>query len=226
MAKIIHRVWLGPRPMPEHQKHYGTLWKDLNSDADLIDWSWHNLPTDLPCQDVMDDLRNRCTSSNSVELSTQLADIIGYYLSYIGGIYANTDIKPVAPIHEHMWNSDFATYEEKDFPLVVNAFTGGVPNSELWKFVLDGISESYFSHPPGTEMVFTTGPIYLTRRLNQWKGKLVQIYPHSTVNPILWKDVPAGRLGSDLVNLNSLPDGCVGVHDWHHKINGRTNVVS
>lgn len=218
--------------MPARYKQYGKLWKDLNPDAIVVDHSWNDLPDYLPCQDVMDDLRNQCTSGNSTELPTQLADIIGYFLTKEGGIYANADIRPVKPLPEEMWSADFATYEEVNYPLVVNAFTGGKEGSPFWSFVLEGIHESYFSHPRGTEMVFTTGPLYLTRRIEEWKrenprGEFpVTIYPYFTVNPILWKEVPPGRYGSDLVDLNNLPPGCVGVHDWGHKITGRTNTVS
>lgn len=221
--------------MPSRYKDYGSMWKELNPNVEVIDHSWHDLPDYMPCQDVMDDLRNQCTSGNSTELPTQLADIIGYFLTWQGGIYANADIRPVHPIPEGMWDTDFATYEEVNYPLTVNAFTGGKAASPFWQFVLEGIYDSYFSQPKKTEMVFTTGPIYLTNRIEQWRrenpsmayGEFpVVVYPYHTVNPILWKDVPPGVHGSDLVDLNNLPKGCIGVHDWGHKITGRSNVVS
>lgn len=213
--------------MPRKYRWYGQLWQELNPDITIKDWSWQNLPEDLPCQDVMEDLRRRCTTGTSTELPTQLADILGYYLSWSGGIYANADIRPVLPIPEEMWGIDFATFEEYNYPLVVNAFTGGTTDSLFWKFVLEGVSENYFSYPTGSEMVFTTGPQYLTKKINEWSSTTaIKIYPYQTVNPILWKDVPVGKAGSDVLDLNRLPEGCLGVHDWGHKLNGRTNIVS
>lgn len=228
----INRCWLGPRPMPSRFRRYGELWQELNPETEVIDWSWNNLPEDLPCLDVMEDLRQRCTSGTSTELPTQLADILGYWFSSQGDIYANADIRPVRSVPEEMWNSDFVTFEEREYELCVNAFTGGRFGSSFWQFVLDGISESYFSQPPNTEMVFTTGPIYLTARMKQWKDIgneeicPVTVYPWYTVNPILWKDVPQGSYGSDMVDLNNLPEGCIGIHDWWHRVTGRSNVVS
>lgn len=232
MTRTLHRVWLGPKPLPDRFKWYGDLWRQLNPGVTVVDHSWHDIPENLPCQEVMEDLRRRCTSGLSTELPTQLADILGYYYTSLGDIYANADIRPVRPIPEEMWNQDFVTKEEKGYHLKMNAFTGGRFGSPFWKFVLDGIHDNYFSHPPGTEMVYTTGPIYLSSRLVQWKeaGNAdicpVKVYPYYTVNPILWKNVPPGRYGSDVIDLNNLPEGCIGVHDWAHRVTGRTNTVS
>jgi len=222
--KTLYRLWLGPYPMPEQYKWYGALWRELNPDMEVIDFSWHNLPENLPCRDVMDDLRSKATSGHSVELATQLADVIGYYLTSLGGIYSNADIRPVRPIPDYMWGTDFATYEEINYPLVVNAFTGGCQYSSFWRFLLAGLSQNYFDKPSDAEMVFTTGPHYLTSKIKEW-DRGITVYPHHTVNPILWKEVGEGQRGSDLLDLDTLPAGCIGVHDWGHKMTGRSNVV-
>lgn len=221
----LHRIWLGPHPMPERFKCYGQLWEELNPDLVLNEWSWHNLPEVLPCKDVIDDLYRRCTSVESTELPTQIADILGYWLVLeYGGIYANADINPFRPIPEHMWDRDFVTFEEKNYPLKVNAFIGGIEGSEFWKSVLDGIPDRYFSNPEA-EMVFTTGPRYLTEKVDSWSETDVTIYPYSTVNPILWKDVPLGSYGSEVFPLDKLPADSIGIHDWHHRFTQRSNVV-
>lgn len=225
MSRTLHRLWLGPRPMPERYKYYGDLWKMLNPEVNVHDWSWHDLPEDLSNIGVMEDLRSKCSRSASVELATQLADIISYDLvATFGGIYANADIKPTNPIPERLWDTDFATYEEKDYDLVVNAFFGASPKAEFWFKVVDNLENNYRSYPANTEMVFTTGPQYLTKMHKENPGML-SVEPYYTVNPLLWKDVPLGQRASDIINTNSLPEGCIGIHDWGHRETGRGNTV-
>ena len=54
---VIHRLWLGPRPMPQRFRYYGRDWERLNPGWECHDWSWHDLPEDLANADIMDDTR-------------------------------------------------------------------------------------------------------------------------------------------------------------------------
>jgi len=228
IPKIIHRCWLGPNPMPDVYKSYGTMWWQSNPDWEVIDWSWHNLSTDFIAQDTIDLITARA-SKPSIEWATQLADIIGYELTYkYGGIYMNADIKPIKPLstmfinHPKCENMAFAALEQGDF--LVNAVTGGPARSSFWKEVLDGINHNYINYPPQTEMVFTTGPRYLD---SIWRQDINKLYalPIHTFNPIWWGDLETGSTPDGIYNESSFPEDTIGMHCWGHKLTGRSNVV-
>ena len=67
IPQVIHRLWLGPRPMPQRFKDYGRDWESLNPGWECHDWSWHDLPEDLANADVMDDTRRRSSRSDSID---------------------------------------------------------------------------------------------------------------------------------------------------------------
>lgn len=234
MIKTIHRIWLGPRPMPEAYKEYGRAWTNLNPGWEVLDWSWASLPEDLANAEVLEDMRKRSSTGTSVELPTAQADVISYELVYrYGGIYANADIQPIRPLSNilgHLQGGAWATYEEDNYPLIVNAFFGApFPKNAFWGDVVSGLHDNYFSlNSEGTEsveMVFSSGPHYLTgksdRRLN--------VLPYYTVNPVLWKDVPSGSDATIVIDsrggVGYLPQNCVGIHHWGHRKSGRSNVV-
>jgi mannosyltransferase OCH1-like enzyme len=236
VAKIVHRLWLGPRPMPQAYRDYGQAWLDLNSDWQLHDWSWHDLPEDLYCNEVLQDMRLRCTSGTSVEMPTAMADAISYELVYrFGGVYANADIQPIKPLDTLDLSSAWATYEEENYALIVNALFGA-PEAEdpFWGEVVRNLPDNYFrlngydTSNLGVEMVFSTGPHHLTKIAEQLPTSL-KVFPYYTTNPVLWKQVEVGSDATPVIEarggIDSLPEGCIGIHHWGHKLTGRSNTV-
>ncbi len=238
MIRIIHRLWLGPRPMPARYRYYGTLWEYFNPEWKLKDWSWHNLPETFQNDLVLEDMRKRCTSGLSVELPTALADVISYELvAKFGGIYANTDIQPVRPLGSLGLEIDapWATYEEENYSLIVNAFFGA-PDADnpFWQQVVGRLQDRYFGlnkdGQEGVEMVFSSGPHHLTEVAREVGAEYsFRVLPYYTVNPVLWKDIAPGTDATSVIQarggIDKLPFGCVGIHHWGHKLSGRSNVV-
>lgn len=220
--------------MPARFKEYGVQWRRLNPEWHVQDWSWSDLPDDLANDRVLEDIRGRCTSGLSLEMPTALADVISYDLvERFGGIYANADIQPVKSLEVlrlDEYDIAWATYEENNYPLVVNALFGASEEHDpFWTRVVGQLEENYFSMnvpgQPGVEMVFSSGPRYLTA-VSEQGGIPFRVLPYYTVNPFLWKDIPQGSDASELMVATKLPEGCVGVHHWAHRKNGRSNVVS
>lgn len=235
MVKTVHRLWLGPRPMPEAYRGYGRAWEELNPGWQLHDWSWHDLPEDLVCNEVLNDMRARCTSGTSVEMPTAMADAISYELVYrYGGVYTNADIQPIKPLDTIDLSQAWATYEEDNYPLIVNALFGAPePGDAFWQAVVERLPDNYFrlnGYDPsklGVEMVFSTGPHHLTA-VAEALGTL-KVFPYYTTNPVLWKQVEVGSDATPVIEarggIDSLPEGCIGIHHWGHKLTGRSNTV-
>ena len=58
IPQVIHRLWLGPRPMPQRFREFAQDWRDLNPGWECHDWSWHDLPDDLANIKLMTKIKN------------------------------------------------------------------------------------------------------------------------------------------------------------------------
>jgi inositol phosphorylceramide mannosyltransferase catalytic subunit len=225
---LIHRMWLGPRPMPARFRAYGQAWRDLNPECEVTDWSWHNLPADLANGDVLDDLRRRCTRGDSIELATALADVICYDLVFrFGGVYLNCDIEPVRPLPGQMTDgAPWASMEDQVH--VVNAAFGGAAGSEPWRLVVEELLPARYWRLRAAgeeEMNQLTGPHLLGELLAVAPGCL-RVFARETFCPLHFLQIPEGGTAEGLWAPGHLPPGTVGVHHWDHRRTGRSNVVS
>lgn len=230
IPKIIHRVWLGPKEMPENFLQYGLTWQHMNPYWEVIEWDEKSLYSHFGkfrCQSTIDLIVER-SSGPSVERSTQLADIIGHELTYeFGGIYMNCDVKPIRPLgvlfakYPQCLDSAFASSEFGGF--VVNAVTGGPAKHPFWEAVLEALPGRYASYPPGTEMVWTTGPRLLTDLANYRKD--CYALPEHVFNPVPWQSIPLGSSPDGTVDESTFPEDVVAMHAWAHRKSMRSNIV-
>lgn len=228
---LIHRLWLGPNPMPDAYVAYGKKWQELNPGAVVMEWL--TVPDNLRNQAVVDDIRSR--GGNSIEASVQIADVVGYELVYeYGGVYVNADIEPTRSIdymfdfYNLNYEDAFAGYEDVHNDRIVNSVLGSVQTKHpFWNFVLDQLPERYWQDPQA-EMVMTTGPELLTNCVREWNysgnssGTDVKILPFNAFNQVHWSRIPLGG-NADGRWIDS--PGIVGIHHWHHRKDGRTNYV-
>jgi mannosyltransferase OCH1-like enzyme len=229
IPQVIHRLWLGPRPMPHQFRVFGRLWEHFNPGWKTRDWSWHDLPEDLANQDVMDDLRRRCTRGDSIELPTALADVIDYELvARFGGIYVNCDIQPVRPLLPEMVDGlNWASWEEPQSQFVVNAAFGGPAGHPFWVQTVHELNARYWNlrKSGNGHMNHATGPHLLTSMYQAHPG-LLHVFPSHSFNPVYWADIPLGGNADGMWREGNLPGGTVGVHHWDHRRTGRGNVVA
>lgn len=220
-------MWLGPKPMPELFRGFSRDWERLNPEWVVRDWSWHNLPTDLANQDVIDDLIYRA-NKNQVGLATALADVIAYDLvARYGGVYSNADIAPIRSVEKlpnYDWRNNWATYEDSEF--AVNAIFGGPCGSKFWTTVVNGLSERYW-RMYGDEMNRVTGPHYLTEMWRRHPEELI-VYPTETFNPVIWWDIPPYQSSEETyeqVKNREFSESVFGIHLWNHRSTMRSNIV-
>ncbi len=235
MSKIISRLWLGPKEMPEKYIEYGKKWQELNPDWEVIEWTPQNLSDgEMFNTDVLVDIHSR-GGPDSIEAAVQKADVIGYNLIWeYGGIYLNVDIEPVRPL-SYMFDyygidplQAYASREDWNTPRIVNAVLGGPPKHPFWKYVIEKLPE-YYWRDPQAEMVETTGPVLLTDCANMWNKDMnfsndlpLKVMPHKAFNLAHWSRIP---LGSNADGRWVDSEEVIAIHHWGHKLTGRTNIV-
>ena len=228
IPKVIHRLWLGPRPMPERFRFYGREWERLNPGWTCHDWSWHDLPEDLANGDILDDIWARCTRGDSIELATALADVIDYDLvARFGGIYMNTDMQPVRPLPPELYEGEEAWAARESYQTIVNAAMGGPPGHPFWQAVVRELPAKYWPlrDKGNINMVETTGPHHLTGMCNTHPGE-VRITPKNLFSYLILDQVQCGMTADGLWDMATLPSEVVAIHHWDHRRTGRTNEVT
>ena len=225
---VIHRLWLGPRPMPERFRFYGREWERLNPGWTVHDWSWHDLPEDLANGDILDDIWARCTRGDSIELATALADVIDYDLvARFGGIYMNTDMQPVRPLPPELWEGEEAWAARESYQTIVNAAMGGPAGHPFWEAVVRELPRKYWPlrNQGNINMVETTGPHHLSEMCATHASD-VRIAAKNMFSYLILSNVEMGGTADGLWSLDTLPLEVVAIHHWDHRRTGRTNEVT
>lgn len=224
---LIHRMWLGPRPMPAPFRGFGKKWQELNPGAKVIEWGWHNLPEDLANEDVLEDIRGRCTKGGSIEMAVALADVIAYDLvNRFGGTYVNCDIRPLRPLSllgDVLTRQPWASWEsDEEWRGVVNAAFGGPAGHPFWESVVTGLLPARYwrMKAEGNGIIpDATGNALMGEAMAARPGVL-HAFPRETFNPV--HSTELGLLTPSWVP----PPGAVAVHYWDHKRTGRTNYIT
>jgi hypothetical protein len=99
IPKVIHRVWLGDRPMPPAHVEYGRTWEQLHPDWEIRLWTDETAP--IPA------------CANRARSISEVSDLVRYELMRRhGGVYVDTDIECLRPIDGLIEGvSAFSAYE-------------------------------------------------------------------------------------------------------------------
>jgi hypothetical protein len=225
IPRLIHRLWLGPKPMPERYVEYGQQWADMNPGWTVTDWNQDTLPVDwLRNANVWDRIETEGVNPGAwmpqdQAVAVQRADVAGYEIVYThGGIYLNCDIQPVRPLEP--WIDDvvgdraFSAFEDQKY--LVNAVMGGPKRHPFWRTVIDKLEPRY-NRFPGYMMNIVTGPYLLTETYWEWKDdSTFYAAPRDVFNPIHHGEIPAGSYVTDF-DLERHPT-TIGVHHWGHRL--------
>jgi len=88
IPRLIHRVWLGPDPMPEEFEHYGETWRTYHPEWEMRLWTDTNLP-ELRFPEALERCRNHGERSDVLRNEVLLR---------YGGLYVDTDVECKRPI--------------------------------------------------------------------------------------------------------------------------------
>jgi hypothetical protein len=106
IPRLIHRVWLGPDPVPEALQRYEESWREHHPDWELRLWRDETLPP-LSCQEAYDDAEtwpqgpDESISPERLALATWLAryDIVRLeVLRQFGGVIVDMDVEAIRPL--------------------------------------------------------------------------------------------------------------------------------
>ena len=172
IPKIIHQLWIGPKPRPSK---FMATWKDKHPDYEYIMWNEEELSKR--------GLRLECVSKiNEIEEINGKADIIRWeILYYYGGLFIDADSICIEPFNYLIeQNKPFCGYEnETARPGLVATGTMAFPkNHQLPRGAIDYIKANEVSQAKTGKMAWrTVGPELLTRLLQTNLYKDVVIYP-------------------------------------------------
>ena len=130
IPRILHTVWVGPRPFPEVFKKFRLTWMKHNPQWTFMFWGNNNLP-ELVNKDLIDSIK--CPASKT--------DIIRCEVLYrYGGVYSDADsycLKPLSPLIE---NLDCFSMTGRE-GLVANGTMGCSLNNHLFKEIVFGFKD-------------------------------------------------------------------------------------
>ena len=163
IPKIIHQIWLGEGIPNDLYKCFDSV-KDKNPGYEYKLW------TEEEIKDF--DFKNK-ELFNSCKNLGQKSDILRYaLLEKFGGIYLDADFIAIKSFDE-LLHLDFFTgvaYDKE--PTLFNGLIGCVPGHELMQ---DLNNIEYVSDRDGMDVIKSTGPWYLTKKLFKKINKLENI---------------------------------------------------
>ena len=157
IPKIIHQIWIGPKPRPEK---WMDSWRLKHPDWEYKLWTEENLPK-LRNQDQFD----------KIDTYQGKADILRYELLYeYGGIYIDADCECINTLDDYIRKFHlFVLYEnEYFFPgLLTNTAMGSEPKHALLANFINHISQIEDINHSGAWI--TVGPQMITRLIRQYE---------------------------------------------------------
>jgi mannosyltransferase OCH1-like enzyme len=225
MTRLLHRIWLGPDPMPAAYASSGRAWKELNPQWTVKDWTEETLPP-LKNRRIFQKLSEGAVAPiplrPEVAIAVQRADIASYELLFkYGGVYVNCDIEPLRPLEEdgslidQVGDTAWAAFEDAHY--LNNAAMGATwRKSPFWGAVIAELPKR-FDRMPGSPMNQTTGPHLLTDvyKSRDWGG-LFTALPRESFHFAHFSDVPLGG-NADHLREGAVLVGAIGLHSWNHR---------
>ncbi len=167
MPRLLHQIWLGPRPIGREEKAWADGWRTKHP-------GWHyQLWTDEEVARL--DFTHRALYDRTENYAMK-ADILRYELLHrYGGVYADLDFECLRPLGALLQQVDSTAFAGYEWPTVTyrwslcNALLGALPGAPFLTHVLAQLAENVRLHTAdaawhGEETIpRATGPAFLTR---------------------------------------------------------------
>ena len=178
IPKIIHQLWIGPKPAPTK---FMDTWKEKHPDFEYIRWTESELQTQnivFECIDSIQKMSEICGK----------ADIIRWELLYrFGGIFIDADSICIEPFDDSFTSKNaFAGFENESVRkgLVAIGTMGFPPKHPLCRSAIDWIlNNDTCPETTGLRAWATVGPVLLTKLLDTGKYPDFAVYPSYTFLP-------------------------------------------
>jgi GT2 family glycosyltransferase len=179
IPKIIHQVWIGPKPAPITLMN---TWKDKHPNFEYIYWNEEEFikrNMTFKCQDKIDDIEQICGKADIIRL-----EILYKY----GGIYIDADSICIEPLDDEILSKKcFASWEHEEIRkgLISNGTMGFPEKHPLVKTAINWIINNEVSQSKANLMAWqSVGPCLLTRMYNTNKFNDLHIFPSYTFLPV------------------------------------------
>lgn len=164
IPKIIHHIWVGPKPLPDDEKRWMQTWKDKHPDWEFKFWTNDNLP----------ELPNNCVQAlkNYDKYPAFQADVIRYVvvLKY-GGVYLDTDMECIKPCDHLFEGVEFVgLHPWPKVNWICNGFIGASPQHPVLRSAVESVQPIEVQRVEGGFAHNHFGPAYLTRQLRNYIG--------------------------------------------------------
>lgn len=214
----LHRIWLGPKPMPERYVSYGRRWADLHPDWEVRTWGQSELEA-LPMRNraVWDALADGANSGVPMPpqqaIAVQRADVAAYELMRLfGGVYVNCDIEPLRPLHPLLDRYPGRCVVGNEDPrFACNAVMIGPAHAELWETITERLGPRFFTRRWDL-MNEVTGPWLLTEVLEEQPNLAVRL-PVPAFYPVHYTAIEPGEHARPGVYPSSWT-----LHHWGHRL--------
>lgn len=173
IPKILHQIWLGPKPRPQH---WLDTWKASHPDWEYKLWNENNIP-----------LLHNQKQFDTIQSYAGKADILRAELLYQhGGVYLDADSECLRPLDSSLLRYHFfACYENEKVRagLIGNSAFGCEPYHPIMAMWIEAIHQLELE---GTEQPWITlGPVLFTKVIRQYQAlvKRVAILPSHAFYP-------------------------------------------
>ena len=174
IPKIIHQIWVGPHPFPEHCRAFQETWKKYHPDWIYILWT-NKLIEQFG-------LKNKAQYDATANYGEK-ADIARYeILNKFGGLYIDTDFECLRSFDAFHHCCDFyAGVSSEGAFEVYNGLIGTIPHHPI----IAGCIEQISTHATENlsydtlDIIKRTGPIFFTQQI-------VEYLPCSTTKTVIF----------------------------------------
>lgn len=162
---IVHHIWLGKGQMPEHQQRWRRAFIDANPGWEFRLWTDETLPPILSRR--VWDLAGEVGGTPGCVMRSDVLRL--EVLARFGGVYLDTDIKPIRPLDEYArldalgGPSAWVACEQQS--IISNAAMGFPRNHPALWHAMAALEESFFDYrsvgdQAGPGLIARTFPLY------------------------------------------------------------------
>ena len=174
IPRVLHQIWLGKGEMPLHQRRWRRRFAEMNPHWEMRLWTDGNLPPILN-RNAWD----ACGNVGGTPGCVMRSDILRLeLLARYGGVYLDTDVKPIRPLDEMCPPEVRAWAACEQLDIVSNAAMGFPPNHPAMWHAVAMIEESFFERRYVGDQA---GPGLLARVITQYDE--VALYPPAYFHP-------------------------------------------
>lgn len=176
VPKIIHQIWIGPKPLPPTLEKFTKTWINNHPSWEYKFWGNKEVETlNFPEKHLLEKCANLGIKS----------DILRYVILYkFGGLYVDTDMECLRPFDDLIKLRDKEGFVAPVREYINNGMIASIPNSKFMEWTLKKIQFKPIINEL-EDTLTTTGPRYLNHIIHTYVKERVKIliseYFHSPV---------------------------------------------